>query len=142
MWNDCIEHLGKKDPQGYGYMAYRGRSCRAHRVAYCMDRGLELEDIQGFVIRHKCDWPSCVNPDHLELGTQDDNMKDMVARGRPRGGAAQTGPRSRISQEKADEIRRRYVKGCRKNGTPSLAKEFGVDRTTISKVINGHTWNN
>lgn len=66
---------------GYGQIEHCGRALRAHRVAYELANGpIPL----GMVICHSCDNPRCVNVDHLFIGTQADNMADMVAKGRKR----------------------------------------------------------
>ncbi len=56
--------------------------CFPHRVAYCEANGVTLEAIKGIIVRHTCDNPGCVNPDHLILGSHQDNSNDMVQRGR------------------------------------------------------------
>ena len=86
MENGCIEYIGSRDSRsGYGKVRVGSRTdgtrrtARAHRVAWEIARGPIPE---GHVVRHRCDNPPCVNPDHLELGTQADNVQDMVDRGR------------------------------------------------------------
>lgn len=70
----------QSDRCGYGKMSY-GRSKRlAHRVSYAAF----ISDPKGMLVCHKCDTPSCVNPDHLFLGTHQDNTDDMVRKGRGR----------------------------------------------------------
>ena len=64
-------------PRDYGYMTYRKRSWRVHRLSYALHKGPIPE---GMVVCHTCDTPRCCNPDHLWIGTQDDNLADMRAR--------------------------------------------------------------
>lgn len=66
---------------GYGVCGSRGRRARAHRVAYTLEVG---PIPPGMQVLHRCDTPRCVRPDHLFLGTQLDNMRDMHAKGRDR----------------------------------------------------------
>jgi hypothetical protein len=78
----CWEWNGKRNDQGYGivHAARHGLdSARAHRVMFELNAG-PIPD--GMVIRHRCDNPPCVNPDHLQVGTQRDNARDMSIRGR------------------------------------------------------------
>lgn len=78
----CWEWSGSRNADGYGiFTATRLglANARAHRLLYELAVGPIPE---GLLLRHSCDNPPCVNPDHLIPGTQDDNMKDMVERGR------------------------------------------------------------
>lgn len=76
---DCLIWTGGRTSHGYGQIRVGGRQEHAHRYAYRRTHG----DIpEGLVVRHKCDTPLCVNADHLEVGTQRENMGDMIARGR------------------------------------------------------------
>jgi HNH endonuclease len=61
---------------GYGEARYKGKKVSAHRMAACLFFGLELDDPRW--VLHRCDTPKCVNPDHLFLGTNADNMRDCV----------------------------------------------------------------
>lgn len=75
----CWLWQGAVDIDGYGiFSGASGFSKRAHRAAY----HLYVKDPGGFHVCHSCDVPSCVNPSHMFLGTQEDNMADMVAKGR------------------------------------------------------------
>ena len=78
----CIEFAGYRDRDGYGRKSRHGKMRYAHRLAYVDKHGLTLDDIDGQVVRHTCDNPPCVNPDHLLLGTQQDNVNDKMTRGR------------------------------------------------------------
>lgn len=76
---DCWLWLGHKSSKGYGGVQVDGLSKKAHRVAYELVNGPIPE---GLYACHTCDNPSCVNPAHIFLGTQHENMADMVAKGR------------------------------------------------------------
>jgi hypothetical protein len=72
------------DDWGYGRFSYQGHVGKAHRVAWMMTHG---EIPEGIRVLHHCDTPACCNPDHLFLGTDEDNRLDMIAKGRQRHGS-------------------------------------------------------
>lgn len=132
----CWEWGACRDPRGYGRIGSLNnthRSVLAHRVAYELSVG-PIPD--GLEVCHKCDNPPCCNPDHLFLGTQADNMRDMAEKGRqPRG---EDSISSSLTWDQAREIRRRYSK--RRGTVVALAAEFGVHWVTISKIGLGKTY--
>lgn len=75
----CWEWIGAIATHGYGYFGANGKSIRAHRASYQIYKG-KIGD--GLYVLHSCDNPSCVNPDHLWLGTQKDNIRDRNIKGR------------------------------------------------------------
>jgi len=78
----CIEWSGLKDREGYGETPRRIRSTgrrRVHRWAYELFYG---PIPQGLLVMHRCDNPSCINPTHLTVGTNQDNQRDCAAKGR------------------------------------------------------------
>lgn len=120
-----------------GQMAFRGGPKSAPRASYWLHHG----DPTGFVIRHKCDRPICVNPDHLEIGTQADNLHDMVRRGR-HARAGYKGPKPKGSDNPLSSLSRGQIQLIRESPLSSrqLAPVFGVSHKTILKARNstGH----
>ena len=121
--NGCHEWQSKRDRAGYGQFTLKsGCHVRAHRFAWMIAYG---EIPTAMLVCHHCDNPSCVNPEHLFIGTYSDNAKDMVAKGRNVG---------RIKLSKKDVL---HIRGLLKQGAFSqdfIAKMYGVDQTTISDI--------
>lgn len=116
---------------GYGGLNWRGKiSVKAHRVSYEIAHGVTLTPEQ--IVRHRCDNPLCVNPDHLVLGTHQDNVQDTWERGR-----AGKAPRQRMTQEIATEIRRLAATGMTQ---AAIAKKFGMSASNVSYILGGKTW--
>lgn len=135
--SECIEFQGYRNKDGYGQVNRRGVVVGAHRLAYCNANGLSLDDIRGKVIRHKCDNPPCINPDHLEIGTQSDNVKDCVERGRFKSNAGELNPRAKLNRETAESIRAERLSGL---SLGKLAIKYGVGKSTIKRVVDGDCW--
>lgn len=137
--SDCVDHGCKG--MGLGYATAwitlpcgKKFSSTKHRQVYYKATG-ELPE----VVRHKCDNPRCINPEHLEAGTQVDNMRDMRERGRQgdnRSFGAANG-RTVLSPDDVLAIRAQYVKGSKEFGLPSLARKFGVGVSQIHRVVKG-----
>ena len=121
----CLEFQGGRDKDGYGYCMGHGER-KAHRLSYVLSYG---PIPAGKMVRHKCDNPCCVNPEHLELGTASDNMKDRSARGRHPVGrkASQT----KLTPEQRQEIKRRKQAG---EVQRRLAEEFNVTPAVICRI--------
>ncbi|EON4309904.1 HNH endonuclease, partial [Escherichia coli] len=100
--------------------------------------------IKDLVVRHKCDNPSCVNPDHLIIGTVADNNRDRSRRGR-NSYPDRSGEKNGMAKLKECDvicIRREYVRGSVGNGLRSLAKRYGVSTTMIADIVNHRNWSN
>jgi hypothetical protein len=72
----CLNYPGMGDHGGYRIVSIEGKRCRAHRVA--LERKLGRPIRPGYDALHECDWPPCVNEDHLYEGTDKDNMRDKM----------------------------------------------------------------
>lgn len=128
----CWMWLGPTMCAGYGKAGTLGLT---HRFAWILHNG---KIPKGASVLHKCDNKLCVNPNHLFLGTQQDNLKDMRDKGHQVRGEQQGS--SKLCAGEVFEIRARYKRYCRKNGTSALAKEFGVGPVQIYKIIRGWQW--
>jgi len=102
--SDCILWPGYCLPGGYGRTRRMidgiARSVLTHRLAFVEHHDMHLNQIEGLVVRHSCDNPPCMNPEHLLLGTQADNVQDMMDRGRGYSGGA---PR-RVSSDTVAQV--------------------------------------
>lgn len=109
-----------------------------HRITYANHNNLTLDSISGKVVRHMCDNTRCINPHHLLIGTQVDNLKDMQDRGRnPKGEEHWL---SKLTWETVALIRFRCVPGCKVNGCSALARELGVSHQEVSAVFHNKIW--
>ncbi|MFA5037390.1 MAG: HNH endonuclease [Candidatus Izemoplasmatales bacterium] len=127
---------------GYGQFWYKGHLVAAHRISYEYFHGLIQE---GFIVRHKvCNNPICVNPYHLELGTQQDNMDDKVREGRQ----AHSGPinpargesngNSKLSEGDAELIRHLYDN--KQMNQYEISAIFEISQNQVSKIVRGLSW--
>jgi hypothetical protein len=125
---DCWLWTGFKT-KGYGKICINKKKHFAHRLMYILYNGT-IPD--GMVVRHTCRG-KCVNPEHLEIGTQAENMKDMVRDGTSNRGERNIG--AKLTADQVLEIRHRS------NELQSeLAKEFRVNIRTVYDIIRGTTW--
>jgi HNH endonuclease/Helix-turn-helix domain len=134
--NNCWEWQAGKDKDGYGNFIISTTAYRVHRIVYFL---YYLTDPEEFVVCHNCDNPPCVNPLHLFLGTVLDNVRDRIRKGRsnpPKGENKVSS--SKLTNEEVLEIRRRYSKG--KESQTALAKAFGVDQPSISRIVSRKRW--
>ena len=112
----------------------RGKYVGAHRWAWTLMHG-PIPD--GLFVCHHYDNRKCCNPSHLFLGTHDDNMADMVAKGRARASGytsrGEANACARLTERQVVEIRRRYGRGI----GSQRAAEYGVTSATISLIVTG-----
>jgi hypothetical protein len=131
----CIEWTGyKRKKMGYGQINRGGRMVGTHCLAYELKHGPIPE---GMCVCHHCDNPSCCNDAHLYLGTKADNNADRESKGRGKQPKGAKNGRSKLTEADVLEIRRLLAAG---ETLSTLAANFGVDRSTISKIRRGDTW--
>lgn len=158
----CWEWKGSRSEKGYGLIKVDGKSRRAHRVAAMLWLGFDIDS--DLYICHKCDNPPCCNPDHLFIGTHQDNMLDRVIKS----GSLERKRQQRfkhvdkvvkqivdalhkfnkkkhnkqhnckINKDIAEEIRNKYNQG--NTSQRKLAKEYGLAHSNIKNIVNGASW--
>jgi len=124
----CWLWLLSVDADGYG----KDKNDRAHRESYRRYKGV----IGEFKVLHKCDQPSCINPDHLFLGTHQDNMKDMANKGRAHKMLGDKNPMTKLNTKQVIQIRK-----LNSLSILEISTMFNVGRTTIVNIRSGKTWN-
>lgn len=118
----------------HGAMSINDREIYVHRLSYAIHHG---PIPQGKVVCHRCDNPPCVQPDHLFLGDQQDNVSDMRAKGRgknPPRHAGEVHPAASLTDAQVTEIRERWARGGVRQR--DLAEGYGVSQSTIWRLIN------
>ncbi len=120
-------------PRGYGQFWAVGHTYRSHRVAYFFAYG----EIGNNLVRHKCDNPPCCNPTHLELGSNDQNMEDMVIRGRAARKRGEEHSGVKLTEGQVMDIRSRLEAG--ETGL-ALSLEYQVHKMTISNIKTRKNW--
>lgn len=123
--------------KGYGFICERRQKRSAHRYGWELRNGPVPA---GLFVLHRCDTPLCVNPAHLFVGTQRENLDDCVRKGRWRVPRGEGHPHARLTEELVREIRRRYRPRHPADGITAMAEEFGVAVPTVSQAARGVHW--
>lgn len=124
--NECIEWTGAKNPAGYGITWWNNHWAYAHRAA--------VNAQEGEVVRHQCDNPSCVNPDHLVVGTAKENSEDMVHKNRQARG--ENAGNSKLTEEEVLLIR--FLK--QHMSSRQVAGRFNITKTNVLDIWNRKIW--
>jgi hypothetical protein len=133
----CWVWRAGRNRRGYGTFRLKSGSALAHRVAFELEHG---PIPPGMHVCHHCDNPPCVNPAHLFLGTDADNVADMMAKGRKRTvvPTGESHPSAKLTWAKVAEIRRLYAAGG--HSQRDLGRQFGVGLCAIQGVVTRKTW--
>lgn len=130
----CWLWTGCKNKAGYGSIGLGGKGAgnrNVNRVSWELHFG---SIPKGFFVCHKCDNPSCVNPEHLFLGTPKDNMVDMITKGRKRSALGSDASRSKLNEDQVLQIfsdERTYKE---------IAKEFNITHEQVSNIKHKKDW--
>ena len=135
-FSTCWYWMGGSNRAGYGLVRHEGKHTLAHRASYMIHKGPVPNDL---FVCHSCDEPSCVNPDHLWLGTHRDNHQDMMNKGRHgyRPHLGEANGRSRLTEEQVREIRARREAGEK---LLSIATDYGLSDARVSEICLLRTW--
>lgn len=123
----CTSHA--TNSRGYPVVRKNKKCYLVHRLVYEQHKGAIPE---GLVVRHTCDNRMCINPEHLITGTHQDNMRDMVERGRSAIG--ERNGRSKITEVIAREIKQSHLSAS------LLAEKYGISPSTIRRIRRGKLW--
>jgi hypothetical protein len=120
---------------GYGCFGYRGKTWSAHRFAWVLTRGeLPESGNLSLCVLHRCDNRACVNPEHLFLGTQADNGRDMAQKGRASRG--ETHHKAKLTERDVASIR-----GLAKTTSlVAIAERYGVDPSLVGLIVKRRIW--
>ena len=116
-----------------GYILYRinGKANRLHKYLYEQTHGKALN---GFVVMHICDTPSCINIEHLKLGTQKENVQDCINKSRKWIPDGIKNPKAKLTEEQVIEIREDKRKQI------DIARDYGVSQVNVSSIKRRDSW--
>ena len=124
LWTGCVT------PKGYGLFD-AGKLTLTHRHAWALSCG---EVPVGMQVLHKCDVRACVRPDHLFLGTNADNVKDKMSKGRHRFNVGEGMHNAKLTEDKV-----RYIRADTRE-QKFIAADYGIDQAVVSRVKSGKAW--
>lgn len=135
----CWTWIASKCPRGYGRLGtkvgHRIVQTKAHRLSYEIAHGVTPP--ADLVVMHLCDNPSCVNPRHLALGTQAENVADMFSKGRQKPRNGEASPHAKLTDSDVLALRAAHEAGV---AIAPIAKRIGVASPTAWNAIKRKTW--
>lgn len=131
---DCLLFVGSRDECGYGRINKDGKLIRLHRAVWERDHGPIPE---SHVVMHKCDRPNCLNPEHLILGTQRDNIADMDNKGRRKSAIGSKNYSAKLKEADIPIIRDMLERG---DTCKFIGQIFGVTEMMIRHIKKGRAW--
>lgn len=131
----CWEWIASCSKKGYGQIGIQGKVLRTHRFVWEITNGGIPDELQ---VLHKCDNRKCVNPNHLFLGTNTDNVRDKVIKSRQSKMIGEKNPCRKLSWEQISDMRSRFSRN--EIRAKDLIKEYGMSPSQISKILNEKSW--
>lgn len=119
---------------GYGRIFIDNKSHKAHRYSWKLHNG---PIPKGMCVCHKCDVKSCVNPEHLFLGTHQDNVNDCISKNRRAIQKSENSPNTHLTWDDISEIRKLYKEGMFQK---DIGKIFNISQIGISNICNYKRW--
>ena len=136
----CWEWIGRRNKKGYGLATNSGRLLcsgnvvKAHRLSWFIHNGPIPE---GMLVLHRCDNPPCVRPDHLFLGTHQDNLLDSMSKGRRMPNKGELNGRSKLCTDDIPAIRELINSGISRR---EISRKYGVNESTIRRIARNRGW--
>ncbi len=133
--NGCWERPGFKDKDGYGFIRENGspgKNIRTHRFSYKLHKGV--------LVLHSCDNAGCCNPEHLFLGSQYENMRDMIFKGRRADTSGENNANAILTYEQVASIRSEYENNYYRGIQRDLSIKYDISQDRISRIVNYKHW--
>ena len=127
----CWLWIGDRNEKGYGRIKVNGKTQKVHRIIYQLKYG---NISSAILVCHKCDNPSCVNPDHLFSGSHKDNSDDKIKKGRGSDQKRENNANAKLSENDVYYIRNSADKDV------VLANIYGVHKSHIQKIRRAERW--
>jgi len=134
--NDCWIYQGGTNQDGYAAFQVKV-SLKGHKISYIYYHN-KIVPPKGMCVCHNCDNPICVNPNHLFLGTHQDNMDDRSRKGRTHRHIGETNGRAKLVEQEVIDIRKLY--DSKKFSVMDLSKMYGLGWTAMDHLVKRKTW--
>lgn len=136
--NGCWEWQGKINESGYGVLNIRENGKKIDVLVHRESYKLLKENIpNGMCVLHKCDNPSCCNPEHLWIGTNKENTQDCVKKGRFCNGHLRSKASGKLTEDQVIEIREMHKNGINKK---EITEKFGISIHHLNGILAYRFW--
>lgn len=132
--SECWNWSGPIHKDGYGFSFWKGKVMGAHRISFGLSNS--FDEIEGRLVCHSCDNRACCNPDHLFIGSTQDNTADRHLKGRTAFGTKIA--THKLTLDQVAEVRAMFSTGLYTKA--DIARKFYVTRQTILAIVTGRTW--